>query len=190
MKKDNSEQANLIGKLKGEIQQAESKLATSNSEILNLKNDIKKQGQDIKALNEELEIATLNAEKNVNEISSLKSELTELKEYRASVIDEKAQEIENSKTALQQLFVDKKALVISSQTSEIEVLKYIDDLNNELGLSPEADTFDIFLSQDKVYAITLGIGQQTNVTQCVINYYRLILYLKKVFVTGWLYSLF
>jgi len=158
LKKDNSEQANLIGKLKGEIQQAESKLATSNSEILNLKNDSKKQVQDIKALNEELEIATLNAEKNVNEISSLKSELTELKAYRASVIDEKAQEIENSKTALQQLFVDKKALVISSRTSEIEVLKYIDDLNNELGLSPEADTFDIFLSQDKVYAITLGIG--------------------------------
>ena len=158
LKKDNSEQANLIGKLKGEIQQAESKLATSNSEIHNLKNDIKKQVQDIKALNEELEIATLNAEKNVNEISSLKSELTELKEYRASVIDEKAQEIENSKAALQQLLVDKKALVISSQTSEIEVLKYIDDLNNELGLSPEADTFDIFLSQDKVYAITLGIG--------------------------------
>jgi hypothetical protein len=96
----------------------------------------------------------------VIELVSLKAQLAELQSYKAQMANKKSQEIETSKIALKALFENKKALILSSASGEAEVKDYISNLIERLGLSPEADTFDIFLASNKTFSITLGLGTQ------------------------------
>ena len=154
------ENLDKIEALKIQVQTALTQLATTKSSINELKKEATKQSTKITNLQDELSESKTKTQSKVIELVSLKAQLAELQSYKAQMANKKSQEIETSKIALKALFENKKALILSSASGEAEVKDYISNLIERLGLSPEADTFDIFLASDKSFLITLGLGTQ------------------------------
>jgi len=154
------ENLDKIEALKIQVQTALIQLATTKSSINELKKETTKQSTKITNLQDELIESKTKTQSKVIELVSLKAQLAELQSYKAQMANKKSQEIETSKIALKALFENKKALILSSASGEAEVKDYISNLIERLGLSPEADTFDIFLASDKSFSITLGLGTQ------------------------------
>jgi hypothetical protein len=154
------ENLDKIEALKIQLQTAMIQLATTKSLINELKKEATKQSTKITNLQDELSESKTKTQSKVIELVSLKAQLAELQSYKTQMANKKSQEIETSKIALKALFENKKALILSSASGEAEVKDYISNLIERLGLSPEADTFDIFLASDKTFSITLGLGTQ------------------------------
>ena len=142
------------------LQTALGRLETAISSIDRLKQKQSEQTTIIGDLQTELSESKTKTQSQVVELQTLMTQLAELQSYRAKIADKESQEIEMSKIALKAIFQNKKALVLSSVAKEAEVTDYISSLIEELGLSPEADTFDVFLASDNTFSITLGLGTQ------------------------------
>ena len=155
IKNENSEK---IKTLTVEVQNVFNRLASAILTIDDLKKDANEKTITITALQTDLITSKTETQSKVEELEILEAKLSELQSYKAEVADKEAREIENSKLALKNLFENKKVLVLSSASNEAEVNDYIIPMVEELGLSPEADTFDIFLSNDGLFSITLGLG--------------------------------
>jgi uncharacterized coiled-coil DUF342 family protein len=149
-----------IEALKTQVQTALNDLAAAKSSIAGLTKEASELSAKITGLQAELRESKTKTQSKVDDLASLEAQLVELQSYKAQVADKESQEIETSKIALKTLFENKKALVLSSASEEAEVKDYISNLIEELGLSPEADTFDVFLASDKTFSITLGLGTQ------------------------------
>ena len=153
-------EANLqaFSDIEKELLSVRDKLSASENVIVTLKSEKENQTQELSNLASNLESTAAKVEKREREITRLLAEISELRSFKEGVIEEKAREIEAAKAAIIALFENKKALVIQSKNTQGATLEYVNGLIDELQLSPDADTFDVFLSENNTYDITLGVG--------------------------------
>jgi hypothetical protein len=149
-----------IEAMKLQMQAVLNKLELAESSLDKFKKETTEQSIKITALQAALNTSKIETQSKVDELEALEAQLAVLRSFKAQVTAEKSQEIETSKIAVKSLFENKKALVLRSVSEEAEVKYYISNLIAELGLSPEADAFDVFLATDKTFSITLGLGAQ------------------------------
>ena len=158
LKVEKEENLQALSKIEKELLSVKDKLTASENVIATLKSEKDSQTQELSTLASNLENTAAAVEERESKITRLLAEISELRSFKEGVIEKRAREIEASKAAIVALFKNKKALVIQSKETQAVTLEYVNGLIDELQLSPDADTFDVFLSENNTYDITLGVG--------------------------------
>lgn len=144
--------------LNKEIQQAQNLVKKVKTETKNLKTTIDNlTNQNAQYLNE---LETANQHKFM-----LSKKLKDLSDYKLKNEKMLTQEINNSSRVVSDLFNDKVALIISIQDSKSDAENYLKNLIKNLELNPSDDTFDVFLSRNASFSITLGLGSREQCNQ-------------------------
>lgn len=85
-----------------------------------------------------------------------------------------AQSLEEEKIAsseeLQRMFTGNAALIIASRQTEAEILNYTKQFISNLSLDPTTDWFDIFLSNNGWFAVSIGFGPSSDCESQLSDY--------------------